>query len=244
MHPSQDPIIITALVTSLILCGLFTVFVIIIVSTQRRYYARQQTAFRSEVDTLKKERIRIAADLHDELSPMLTLAYRQVEAVVEQRQNAAELLPLAKSNLKTLITRISEVIYNMDDERIIKDGFEHSVRLFLRQHVMLSNLQVRFSCTLRKELSPQYTISLYRMLQELVQNTIKHSKASFIVISIKEWQGFLYFYYADDGASYAQAAIHEGMGLKSLQHRAMLLGGSLEVEHRNGAHYHFQIPVQ
>lgn len=243
MHASQDPIIVSALVTGLLLCLLFCAFIAIIVRMQRRYYRQHQAAVQSELDTLRKERFRIAADLHDDINPRLVLAFRQLEAIKEGRVKDEKLISDAYHHIRYVLDRTCLVIYNLDDSRILKLGLEQTIRFFLNQHQEASSLHITFAYKVQNEPSDVATISVYRMLQELVQNSIKHSDAKELNIAFREWKGMLYFYYGDNGTPFKPVHSPDGMGLKSLRQRILFLGGSMEVKHLNGTHYHFQIPI-
>ncbi|MBO9620829.1 MAG: hypothetical protein J7539_17530 [Niabella sp.] len=188
--------------------------------------------------------MRIARDLHDELTPMLTQAFMCVD-VCSNRYGAAvaDFLAPSKEILGEAINRMADIIKNLDDSRVLERGLKQSVLKVLEQYRELQQLQFTFNYTVKKELPRAVTLGFYRILLELVQNTIKHAHASAIEVQIWEWRSFLFFYYKDNGANAWLPLNPEGTGLKSLQHRIELLGGIYE-SRRNGKDFQFRIPLK
>ncbi len=241
MHTPQD-LFIPALISSFALGIICAGFLVLVVRTQRRYYANRQQAFKSELELLRKERIRIAMDLHDDCAPLLTLASRQIEAVRDKRGNIPLLLDSVYKNLNVLGTRLREVIHNLDDERVLQQGLENSIRIFVNQYRMISRTQFRFHYAVTGDIRPDLILSLYRMLQELVQNTIKHADAAEVYISLKQRGTMLYFTYEQENPGTLFVDYGQGLGMKSLQHRALLMGGCLELVKEKGIHFQLQVP--
>ncbi|MGC4235403.1 MAG: histidine kinase [Niabella sp.] len=245
MYTTENSIFFTALLTSISLGAIFIFLGIVVFRTQRRYFIKRQQVCTEELEGLKNERLRIARDLHDELGPLLHMVYRQVESLADNRGNLQELASAAKDTLKIITGRISEISKNMDDQRIIKAGLKRSIEQFISQYNLAIQLYFQFRYRLTREPSPLVTISLYRILLELVNNTIRHSRASVAFITFKQKNNMLYFHYADNGNGLNpdQLQDSEGHGLKNLQHRVSLLGGLLESHFEEGPSFLIRIPL-
>ncbi|AHF18111.1 sensor histidine kinase [Niabella soli] len=243
MYTSQD-LFIPALISSFVLGIICSGFLILIVRTQRRYYASRHQAIKNELEVLWEERIRIAMDLHDDCAPLLTLASRQIEAVRDNRGDTPLLLNSVYKNLNLLSTRLRDVIHNLDDERVLQQGLENSIRIFINQYRMVSRTRFRFHYGVITNIPPDMILSLYRMLQELVQNTIKHGEADEVHVSLKQQGAMLYFTYGQKSPGSLFVDNGQGLGMKSLQHRALLMGGCLELVKEKGIHFQLQVPFR
>ncbi len=243
MHATEDPVFLIALLSSLSLAIMFLTLGILIARTYRHIQRRQRSTFMSELEVLKRERLRIATDLHDELSPKLILAYRLVETVNESRGEAAELLPLALENLSKVSERVRGIAANLHDELILKDGLERSIQQFISQHEMLETLRVDFWYEVKETLSDTSILHLYRIVQEMVNNTLKHSGASESHLKIISNGKYLIFAYRDFGTVKINQPINAGVGVKSLYQRVMILGANLTLEVDNGLAYYFKVPL-
>jgi two-component system, NarL family, sensor kinase len=77
-------------------------------------------------------------------------------------------------------------------------------------------------------LRPDFKVTLFRMIQELIHNSVKHSQATHILIRIAANQGRVEVYFSDNGVGYSGDKIESsGMGLKNIQTRASLYNGSV-----------------
>ncbi|MGN7785796.1 sensor histidine kinase [Niabella sp. 22666] len=243
MHATKDPVFLIALLSCLCLAIILLTLGLLIARTYRHVQQRQRLAFMSELEVLKKERARIAADLHDELSPKLILAYRLVEAVSENRGMGGELFPLALENLLKVSERIRGIAADLYDEMILKDGLERSIQQFISQHEMLEALRVDFRYEVKETLSDTSILHLYRIVQEMVNNTLKHSGAEDAQLKIISNGKYLSFGYRDFGTIRMDQPIDAGVGIKSLYQRVMILGANLFIDVDQGVAYYFKVPL-
>ncbi|SDC79359.1 sensor histidine kinase [Niabella drilacis] len=245
MDTTKDPLIITAAVVLFIMLLLFAVVLTFIIRAQRQFYANSSKTVLSRLEILETERTRIARDLHDELSPMLSRVFMYVDVCSNRYGPAVSdfLLP-PKDILSHLIERVAEIIKNLEDERIIKNGLQQSILTILEQYRHLQQLQSTFYYKVKSPLSRAATIGLYLILLELIQNTLKHAHASAIEVQIWQWRSFLFFNYKDNGSGTCFSGNPDGTGLKSLQQRIELLGGTPEANTQPGNGFQFHIPLK
>jgi signal transduction histidine kinase len=90
-------------------------------------------------------------------------------------------------------------------------------------------------------------LQIYRIVQELVHNTVKHSGGTELFVQLFERKKKIYLYYKDNGKGIQNdsAEKSDGLGLGSLQNRAAMLGGSMTYNSFNetGTEYFFEIPL-
>lgn len=243
MHAAKDPVFFVALLSCLSLAIILLTLGVLIARIYRHVQRRQRSAFISELQVLNKERMRIATDLHDELSPKLILAYRLVETVTENRGEAAELLPLVLENLLKVSERMRGIAANLNDEVILKDGLEKSIAQFISQHELLEVLRVDFQYDVDERVSDASILHLYRIVQEMVNNTLKHSSATNAQLKIISNGKFLTFLYRDFSTVKINEPIDAGVGIKSLYQRVSILGTTLFLEVDKGLAYYFKVPL-
>lgn len=244
MDTTKDPLLIAAAIAALILLLLFAGFLVIITRFQKKaFYIRNKAAL-AKLEVLEKERDRMARDLHDELSPLLTRIFMQVDVCSNRYGSAvATFLAPTKQNLSHLIDRVGEIIKNIDNQHIINQGLEPSVRVILEQYKSLQKLNYRFRYDVKEPLPRPVTTGLYLIILELLQNTLKHAEATGIELKIWQWRSFLFFYYKDNGANLSYPANPSGIGLQSLQQRIELMGGFRETHHQPEKAFQFHVPL-
>lgn len=246
MYTLKDPIFFTAVLTAVSLAAIFIFLGWMVVKSQRRYFLQRQQACTQELHTLKQERLRIAKDLHDELGSLLQITFQQVALIANKKGELQDVALSAKDMLEVIMRRTTEIARNMDDHRILKAGLQKSIEKFISQHSLARQLYFQFRYGLTKEPPPLVAAGLYRILLELVNNTIKHAGATIAFITFRQQNNILYFHYADNGNGFNLSAMQEaeGSGLRNLQQRVSLLGGRLETQTCNGASFLISIPLR
>jgi signal transduction histidine kinase len=72
-------------------------------------------------------------------------------------------------------------------------------------------------------------ICIFRVCQELINNSLKHSKAKKISVSLTEFSDKISFYYVDDGIGFNLDSVEEGSGLKNIKERIAIFNGYLNI---------------
>ena len=150
----------------------------------------------------------------------------------------------AKENLSQLISRVGDIIKNIDNKRISESSLEQSVLKILEQYRVMQQLQYRFLYRVKGKLPIPVKTELYLIVMELLQNTIKHARATAITLKIWQWRDLLFFYYTDNGVRPALPMPANGLGLQNLQHRIEHLGGMPEYPLHPRKSFQFHIPLQ
>lgn len=241
MHTQESSIYLSALIACVVLAVILGYFARIVFGLQQKYYQLKEKELTTEIDVLQKERIRIASDLHDELGPLLNLTLKQIEAV-RLRNEGTYYTNQAEENLATVLKRMGEIARDLNDSRIIVNELERSIDQFLSQYSFESDITFNFQYEVKTKLSSTITIQVYRMIQELVNNTIRHANAT-IHIRFREFKNKIYIYYTDDGGGSVPFK-ETGIGIKSIKNRVRQLSGRLKIENNQGVAFFFEIPLQ
>ena len=97
------------------------------------------------------------------------------------------------------------------------------------------------------KMTQQSQTSLYRIVQELIQNTMKHANATEVNLELQEINGMLKFSIADNGVGVSKEKIekNEGIGWRNIKARLQLLNGSLAIDEtlKIGTHINMSIPL-
>jgi signal transduction histidine kinase len=185
----------------------------------------------------EEERSRIARELHDDVSQRLAVLMMDL----------ADLGRFVDGEGQSLA---SQVVSSTDD--ICRDLRDLSHRLhparlrFMGLAAAIAGLQKEFSRpdvnivftheAVPLSLSREVTVSLYRVVQEALQNAFKHSKARTITIDLRGTDGGLTLRIADDGVGFdPEGTVSTGLGLTSMQERVEVLGGTFAIRSRPGA---------
>lgn len=208
----------------------------------------------SILDAQEKERQRIARDLHDTSLQTLTHLVHKVELssiyVDEDPVKAKlELLTIEKG-IRKVIEEIRDSIFNLRPLPI--DGL--SLRETIEKLITVLNQDRQFHIesdidefTVTQSDSSTYVlfISIYRLVQECMQNAIKHSGGNKIIVNLKDYGASYRIHVQDNGTGFdVKAALKKDkhFGLSVIKERVLFLGGKLNIDAQHGTSIEIEIP--
>ncbi|HRA11650.1 MAG TPA: sensor histidine kinase [Chitinophagaceae bacterium] len=188
----------------------------------------------------EKERNRLAQDLHDGLGGLLSGVKLQLGAMKGNLILSEEMGKTFNNALYKLDESISEmrrVAHNMMPEALMKLGLQQALQDYCDS---LSESQpFALNCEfhgLEKRMEPATEIVVYRIVQELLNNTVKHSGATTILAQVIRNDNSLSITVEDNGKGFNTdvATIDRGMGLKNIQSRVDYLKGQIDIKSAEG----------
>lgn len=185
----------------------------------------------------EKERRRIAQDLHDGVGQLLSAAKLNLSNLDSKLSVQTEEQKLAMQNALSLVDdsvkEVRAVSHNMMPNTLIKLGLASAVREFITKLGNAPTLKVDLEIVgLDTRLDNQVETVLYRVIQEIVNNIIKHAKASQISMQLIRHDTELSVMIEDNGVGFDTAKLDnfEGIGLKGIQTRIEFLNGSVHFD--------------
>lgn len=247
MDANERALLIAIIIASVVLAVIITYFIIIIIRNQRRSQALYKSKILAEITTLEKERARIATDLHDELGPYLSAAKMRINALDVLADDDRENLVKINEHLDLIIHRMREISGDLMPNTLIRKGLVVGIEEFIHNISKPSGLQIHFLPTASCEFPFPQRIHLYRIVQEIVHNTIKHAKATVLNIELKGSADRVFLVSEDNGVGFDYTTVLDeklGLGLRSLLSRIEVMGGEMFIESKSGkgTRYVFEIP--
>jgi signal transduction histidine kinase len=200
------------------------------------------------VEGQEEERKRIAGELHDGLGVLLSATKMQIALLGDKNPEHKEMVDKAARLLEQASGDVRKISHNMMPGLLTKLGFFEAVEDLFENITDKQDLNA--VCTITGEqdrLAENKEIMLYRIVQEMVNNTLKHAEARKINLDIKILPEMLDIKYSDDGKGFdfKQKLESESIGLKSIQSRVDFLNGKLTVVSRpgEGVNYSVKVPV-
>ena len=183
-----------------------------------------------------EERKRIAAELHDNVSQKMVAATMNLEAL----QPIAELLPAedrhmlasASSLVKATADEVRRLSHRMSPQAFANKGLAMAVDAFLKQ-LPQKKLKITFEANGNfDKVNETIGLMCYRIIQECVQNALKHAAATNLLVRIQITDQFMYIQVQDDGKGFdaAKAIQARTLGLKSIGSRVDFLKGNMHVD--------------
>ncbi|MFT3679236.1 MAG: tetratricopeptide repeat protein [Ferruginibacter sp.] len=207
---------------------------------QQVLHEQQQKATIDILTAEEQERKRIAGDLHDGVGQLMTAAWLNLQAANahaqkennEQSQLINKTLQLVDESCK----EVRAISHNMMPNALTKKGLISALREFIQQ-VNTKNLQVNLQAEeFTEPVSELKEAVLYRIIQESVNNVIKHAAATSLDISINQDEKGVDIMIEDNGKGFDinEAIQKDGIGLNNIKSRVQYLGGTVEWNSSDG----------
>jgi signal transduction histidine kinase len=245
---AQERSLYTAiLIVCAVLGVIITYFIVSIIRQQRRSLKLYKQSLLTEITTLERERSRMASDLHDEVGPMLSAIKLRIGSLDIQNEEDEEEVKKTNEQIDNLIKRMREISFDLMPTSLTRKGLVSALDEFIEYVGKSSSLKIGFKFTEIKITQPQ-SINLYRIVQEIIHNTIKHAEASELRIELRQEKDTIVLSTRDNGKGFnydEKAGESAGLGLQNLLRRTEIIGGKMyfESEKDKGTTYTFEIPV-
>lgn len=208
------------------------------VHTQTREFSLKQSArMNAIIETEERERKRIAEELHDGLGQLLSTARLNISGVeTTLPEKDAQLWKNSLTLLDEACSEVRSISHNMMPGALIRSGLIEAVNDLANKISDSGKIQVEFNTELEQRFPETVEIAVYRIVQEILNNMIKHSGADKITIDMNIVGDHLRLHIADNGRSFDVKTIRssEGIGWKNIYSRVEILNGEIDVKSEKG----------
>jgi signal transduction histidine kinase len=190
---------------------------------------QESEIYASILEGQERERERIAQDLHDRLGGTLAalkLSLRKPQYKIEEGD---------LSIIDNAVNEVRSIAHNLSTGLVHKYGLNEAVNQLFR--TLENSKGIKFSLYLHPDigtLGQTMGIELYRIVQELVSNTLKHSKADEVSLQTNFTEGIFNLIYEDNGVGFDPKELKGGIGLENVKGRAERIGGELNIDAAKG----------
>ncbi|MBL7952713.1 MAG: sensor histidine kinase [Flavobacteriales bacterium] len=185
----------------------------------------------------EKERDRMSKDLHDRLGSMLGGIKANMAALEDRVEEMRQDQQYQKVNrlLDHAVGELRQISHDMAAATLNRFGLEKALKDLRETLHINGRLNVELNTFgLDDRLERSVELALYRMVQELVSNVLKHAKARELSIAVTRSPGRLSLVVADDGIGFDTSVPNEGIGLSNVRSRAAALSASVHVDSTPG----------
>ncbi|UCG24788.1 MAG: HAMP domain-containing sensor histidine kinase [Chloroflexota bacterium] len=185
-----------------------------------------------------EERNRMARDLHDSAKQQAFAASAQIGAALalEERDpaQAREHLQEAQKLVDRVRAELTDLILKLRPANLQEGGLPVALREYAVDWAQQNNIEVDVQVSGDGQLPLEVDQALYRVTQEALANTARHSGATTAGIKLAYDDGQVTLTIGDDGRGFNPKGDYGGLGLRSMQERAELIGGRLQVDSAAG----------
>ncbi|MHA7109464.1 sensor histidine kinase [Sunxiuqinia elliptica] len=206
------------------------------------------------IQTEEKERKRFAKDLHDGLGPLLSTVKMSVSSLAQLEHDKAsqEIVANTEMVINEAIKSLKEISDNLSPHVLNNFGLLRALRNFTNKINATKAIRIQLKSNLADErFSNNIEVVLYRVVCELINNTIKHASAKNISIDLQHQEGVLSIDYRDNGKGFNKEKLEElpmmgGMGFSNIYSRINSLKGDIQIESepKKGTHVYIQVNTE
>ncbi len=180
----------------------------------------------------ERERSRLARDLHDGLGGMLAGVKMNLSRITEKApsQIHAELNKTVRQ-LGDSVNELRHIARNMMPESLLRSGLPGALKDLCEGYIIPERRIIFNTYNVDETIPPQQQLIIYRMVQEILNNAVRHSGADKILVQCTQAEGSFYITVEDNGKGFdVTHKGYEGIGLENIRNRVDFLRGSLYID--------------
>jgi len=247
---SSDNDIFVMIITVTIVLVILLAFIVSFISMYRSRQMKHRLEMESVKEQYNQEILKtqleikeqtlknISEEIHDNVGQVLSLAVLSLSAIeLDDTEKAADKIESITKLVEKAVADLRNLSKTLDSDNIANLGLATIIKfemdLLEKTGVYKTSFELNGE---EKKLSGEKEIVLYRIIQESLNNIIKHAKASFIKIVLSFSDSQLNIEIADDGSGFERVDVGErniylnGAGIKNMQRRANLIGGCFDIK--------------
>ena len=222
------------------------------VALRTLHAARQQELFKAAFEAQEAERQRLAADLHDSVGQVLSAIklnlhrLKRLEAPGPEPSARQHLLTATSSLADDCISETRHIIRNILPPLLTDYGLGEALGHLAEKLEKSTGLRIDLQANIKGiRYGRELELTLYRVVQELFSNALKHAQATAIECVVAQQPAGLALTFADNGIGFQPGQVTLGLGLKNLESRVALLGGTIDTGPgaQGGMRTHIWVPA-
>ncbi|MDE3142682.1 MAG: PAS domain S-box protein, partial [Bacteroidota bacterium] len=208
---------------------------------------QEQNIKKAIISAQEKQQYFIGRELHDNIAQILVGALITIGMVKENDPKQNDWINQTKDGIHNSIHEIRKLSHRLAPAKFEGDNFIPTIQNLLKSINTENryNIVTHFDNLDHTKLSSELQLNLYRILQEQLQNIIKHANASEIEISIRLIENILRLRIFDNGQGFNTATLNDGIGLQNIKNRAEIFSGFCIIKSSpgNGCELLIKIPL-
>ena len=248
MDAKEAKVYIAILITAGVIAIILVYFIVTILRQQKKNLTLHKEKIQAEINTLESERKRIASDLHDELGPVLSSVRLQLGCLNTEDEEDISIVRKSQEHMDNILQRLREISNDLMPNVLLRKGLVSAISEFANNMSGIHKIHIDFRGEENLSTSNAVNIHLYRIVQEIIHNTIKHAKAQNLAINIQQVNDRIVLQTRDDGIGFDYETLQKkgmGLGLSNMTSRLEILKGNIynESSPGKGTAYTIEIPL-
>lgn len=192
----------------------------------------KRAIIRSIITTQEKERRQFSVELHDNVNQIISSCKLMLEVAIENEAKRMELIKKSSVSLKEAIAEIRKISHNLNPSALEDIGLVEAISEIVERMNAAGKLSVEFDHLRYRitELNSDRRITIYRILQEALNNVVKYANASQVWITLYSNDAHLLLTIRDNGVGFDVNITKKGLGLRNILYRVEYNHGKMKIE--------------
>ena len=197
---------------------------------------KQQQITEVVLGAQERERFELGQELHDNINQILATSKLYLDVAIEEKEPRIELLAKSRKNISVAIEEIRKLSKELITPSLNDLGLAQSIKELIRSIQTAGKMKIRLNISGLDEeaLQPEQKINIYRIIQEQLNNILKHAQAGTVLIELNKVKEQVRLRLIDDGKGFDPRARRKGVGISNIISRAELYNGKVEIESAPG----------
>lgn len=246
MDPQETNIYLAILIAASVLAVIITFFVFTIIRHHRKSLQLYKEKIKAEITTLESERKRIASDLHDELGPLLSAIKLQINSLDNIEKADQVTIEKASEHLDNVLNRIRGIANNLVPDTLVRRGLIPTIYDLADVINRSGKFTLYIDIRINNRLPQLVEIHFYRIIQEILYNTLKYSNATNCNLLLKLEGNKLTLSIKENGKGFDFRSMikkSSGLGLHNILSRIEILKGDIYIDTKPGMGVHYLIEI-
>lgn len=244
---AKETTIYHAVIASGIVLMLFNcIFISCSIWMQRRFIIKKREREEAVIIRMEQERMRIAADLHDATGPLLYSVQKKIEHAISADVESGELFHNAQQQLNKLREQLNALSRSMVPLSLERMGLLYCLEEMVLEYQIENDLAIELECGNLDLINKVEQTHIFRIVQEIIQNTIKHSMATELKINVNRNGNRLFLKTKDNGrgCDVEKLSGHsKGLGIGNIETRASFMKGNAVMRNLNGCSWEVSLSL-
>jgi len=238
MFGEHEEILITVIAGGFLFLFLVVILIVSVARYKRRILQNMkekkalqeiytQELLQSKLETQEQTFQQIGKELHDNVGQLLSTSRMLIGLTERELQNPPDTLLTANATLGQAINEIRSLAKSLDKEWLERFSFAENIQTMIDRINAGKKVEVEYVQSIELPLRSDEQIILFRIVQEAIQNAIKHASPQHMRITVEQEEKQYLITVSDDGNGFDIDAVTQSMGLGNMKHRTQLLLGTI-----------------
>ncbi|HZI00138.1 MAG TPA: PAS domain-containing protein, partial [Flavisolibacter sp.] len=213
----------------------------------QQHIAKEKLVLETSIQAQEKERLEIGKELHDNINQMLTTVKLMLNMAADFPDRSADMIQKGHTVIGKAIEEVRRLSKQLVGPGLEEISLQDSLQHLIADLHSLTGLNFYLQFDLIDESVYEHDIKLifYRIIQEQINNIIKHAKATKVEIIFTKQADHVHVFIKDNGVGFDPKVTPNGIGLRNIANRVELLRGKMHIQTAagEGCTMHLSIPV-